>query len=321
MSSLKKEENTVSTYLEDSNLARNTSFHIQKGEILEKYPNSISPKEGQSLSEYIDDLLSYFPSKMIENGYIKECLEYLYTQKHHDYVNCTRELYPIVGKRKAVDPTKIERSIRHFINKEYFNIPNYLKTEILSAPEGVIPANFYFLCDIVEYIKSHYYGGQEISFTPEQEEYFLSHLKSEDDAFSIIEQAEMRKEVKHFLYDKLGHFSHKTTPAPQMLVDAIICFATSNINTIRDLYFCKEFRNKWEFGQGIEEYDRFCQKINNLRFSMENAYKSGKIDFEVYQQIFGDCKPHIGVKQYISKIADYLKEEGNIRSLKRSRSA
>ncbi len=321
MINIEKGENTVFNYPENSALANQASFCNQKDRILTEYPNSIFSKEGQSLSEYIDDLLSYFPSRMTENGYIKECLEYLCAQEHHDYVKCVDELYLVVGQKKAVDTAKIERSIRYFITAEYFNIPSHLKTEILSAPEEVIPANFYFLCDMVEYIKSHYYGEQEISFTPEQEECIIAKSKPGEDIFSIIEKAKMRKEVKHFLYDKLGHFTFQTTPAHQMIVDAIICFATSNINTVKDLYFCKEFREKWEFGEDEFEYARFNQKIINLRFTIETAYKYGKIDFAVYQQIFGDCEPHIGVKQYVSKIADYLREEEIIRSLKRSKSA
>lgn len=314
-----EQKEIVDKYLENPKLTKNASFCIQKDIILSKYNNNINlfPIKGQSLNEYIDYLLSYFPSRMTESGYLKECLEYLCACNHHDYVKCRGELYIVVGKRKAVNSKKIEHSIRHFISKEYLNIPNLIKREILSAPIGFTPANFYFFCDLVEFIKAHYYEEQEIPFTKEQEEYFLAHMDLQNDALFILNFAKMRKKVKHFLYENLGHFTFQTTPSQQMIVDMIIYFATTDIKTVDDLYKCKEFCEKWEFSEEAHEYDRFHQKIENLRFTIETAYKFGKINFDVYEQIFGNCNKITGVKKYVTGVANYLKDEEIIRCLKK----
>ncbi len=318
MTNFEKEKNTVSAYLADSDLARNASFWLQRDKILEKYPNSIFPKENQSLEDYIIYLLCYFPFKIPKKIYVEDCLLYLCQQKNHYMVNVTKELYPIIGKQHAKDQKQMERSIRTLLNKDFLNIPLKCRNDIFAITEDVIPSNANFLFNLVNYIKAHYYEAIDLSFTPEQQEYFLSHLKPEDDALSILVNAEMRKKIERFLYEKLGHFRGPASKSQQILVDLLLYYINNNLESLstKDVYNSHEFRDKWD----IHDYEWFPPKMTALAFTIEKAYKLGNIDSQVYREIFGDRECHRAVLQYIIQVGNYLKEQDFVRSLKNGKS-
>lgn len=300
------EETMVNVYLENPTLAKQVSFGLQKEEILKKYITGIFPKENQSLYEYVFYLIHRFPIDMLKSRYIEECLLYLYDQENHYLVSATKELYPEIAKKQSKKET-IERSLRYFINKEFLNISEDVRKEIFSTPEGNIPTNLFFLFNLTEYIKTHYYEHNEISFSNEQREYFLSHLKNEDNALYILARAELRKDIERFLYEKLGHFRYSTTNSQQILIDYIMLCLEEERAIERNELYTKEFKKKWQ----IYDFESFTYKMNSIAFTIEKAYKH--IDEEVYREIFGDCDLHRTAMQYSCKVAQYLKEQDFVR--------
>lgn len=306
-----QDKNIVDKYLTDSKISRQISYELQKDELRNKYPNSILEEKGESLFEYIYKLLHNFPEGIIKSRYLEEILMYLYEENNPYLMSCTKEIYPIIGKKHAKSANNVERSIRYFINKEFMNIRNQIKQEYFSVPEGMIPTNFYFLMNLVEYVKTHYFGENQIALTKEQEEYFLNNLPKENNALYILEKDQKRKMVEKFLYEQLGFFRYQASNSSFIFVDIILYCMENDICSLQEFYSNLDFIEKWQ----IWDCDSFAYKMHSLSFTIETAYKN--VNMEIYKQIFGDTSLHRALLNYILKVVHYLKEQEYTRSLKR----
>lgn len=302
------EKNKVNEYLEDSEKSKQVSFSIQREQIGQKHPNAILAEQNQSLEMYVSSLLNKLPYELTKTGYLAECLMYLCEQENHDLVSCTKELYSEIASLHQKKYTNIERSLRHFISEEFNNIPEDVRNECFSVPEGVIPSNFYFLSNLAEYIKTHYFYNNGISLTPEQQSYFLENLQSKDNAMNIIVNAERKREVEKFLYSKLGHFSRQTTVSNLMLTDLIMYYMDHPLPSIASIYENEELNKKWDF----YDYDSFTYKMRSISFTIATAFQF--VDLETYKQIFGDTELHRGFLNYLLRVCEYLKEQEYQRS-------
>lgn len=305
------EKKDIDNYLIDSTIAQQISFDIQKDIIKEKYPNAIFGKENQSLYEYVYTIISKLPFRlrMAKNGYLNEALMLLYEYENHYLASCTKEIYPTIGKNHAVNSNNVERSLRYFITKEFSNILQPIKKEYFSVPDGMIPTNFYFLSNLAEYIKTHYFGETKFNLTLAQQEYFLSHLKKEDNALYIVEQSQKRKEIENFLYEQLGFFRNQACFSAFMLTDMILYCIDNDIYSFQDFYENSYFHDKWQ----IYDYEDFRNKLNAIAFIIANAYKN--INPKIYEEIFGDIALHRALLKYILTVSGYLKEQEYTRCL------
>lgn len=173
----------------------------------------------------------------------------------------------------------------------------------------MIPTNFYFLVNLVEYAKTHYFSENRIFLTLEQEEYFMKNLSIENNAFYILEKAQKRKELENFLYEKLGFFRYQASVSSFMLVDMILYGMENAIYSIQEFYKNSDFINKWQ----IYDEDDFKYKMNSISFSITSAFKN--MNPEVYKAIFGDTSLHRALLKYIKSICTYLKEQEFTRNL------
>lgn len=304
------DKNLVDKYLTDSKISKQISYELQKDELRNKYPNSILEEEGETLFEYIYKLLHKLPFGIIKSRYLEEILIYLHKESNPYLVSCRKEIYPIIGKKHTKDAKSIEGSIRHFINKEFMNIHNHIKQEYFSVPEGMIPTNFYFLMNLEEYIKTHYFGDNQIALTKEQEEYFLNNLPKENNVLYIFEQNQKRKLIEKFLYEQLGFFRYQASNSSFIFVDIILYCMENDVCSLQEFYSNLDFIEKWQ----IWDYESFVSKCCSLSFTIETAYKNANM--EVYKQIFGDTSLHRALLNYILKVVQYLKEQEYTRSLK-----
>lgn len=304
------EKSKLNKYLENPETAKQISFSIQREEILKKHPNAFFAEQNQSLFEYIYYILHNLPFGLIKSRYVEECLMYLYEQENPYLVSCTKELYPEIAKKHpGKNENGVERSIRHFIGKEFPNIREHIKNEYFSVPEGFIPTNSYFIFDLIEYVKTHYFYDDGIFLTKEQQDYFLENLKQKDNAMNIIETAEKKKEIQKFLYEKLGHFKYCANVSAYILIDLIMFYMEHPFDTKECIYDNVELYEKWDF----YDYNSFTYKMNSISFAIDKAFPN--VDLETYKQIFGDIERHRGLLQYISQVCNYLKEQEYQRSL------
>ncbi len=293
-----KEKEKIQKWLKDQIVANNLSFALQKEEIVKKYPEAFFAEENQTLSGYIEHLLENFPKAMIESKYILDSLEYLYQQENHYLISPTKELYPIIAKKHATNPIKIERSIRYFITKYFLTVDERFKTECFSIPEREIPTNFLFLINLVDYIKANYYTYSSVTLPEEQKKYFFSHLKQENNAMHKIQQAKLKLEIERFLIENLGHFKYQASTSQFLLIDLILYCMENYPTSIQEFYEEKEINQKWK----LDNQKYFSHKMNGLSFLITNAHPF--INPEVYQKIFGDTTLHRRPFEYIIMVSD-----------------
>lgn len=306
------DKNIVDKYLNDAKISKQISYNLQKEELKNMYPNSIFQENGETLFEYIYKLLHNLPFGIIKSRYLEEILMYLYEKDNPYLVSCTKEIYPVIGKKHAIDANKIERSIRYYINKEFMNIKNHIKQEYFSIPEGVIPTNFYFLMNLEEYVKTHFFGENQVILTKEQEEYFFNNLPKENNVLYILERDQKRKVIERFLYEQLGFFRYQASNSSFIFVDIILYYLENDINSLKELYKNSSFIEKWQ----IYDHEDFNNMLLVLPHTIITTYKN--VNMEVYKQIFDDTSLHRALLKYILKVVGYLKEQEYTRSLNKT---
>lgn len=298
--------------------AINLSFKLQKNEIFKKYPNAIFSNENEKLDEYIDRLLGLYFSYIIDDKnksfnareYIKEGLLYLLDSDNPYFISPTKQLYPFIANKFDTNEKRIERSIRYNLNNDSTEYKKELGYEILGLPKDFNPTNFYFMVNVVNYIKTHYIHliDIDIDFSSIKKDEFPFSIPEQYDICNIIDKFEQRKIIQHFLYLYLGHFRHMTSISQQLIIDIIIyCLNNSctfsNPNNIKSFNMNKVIsaNNIWE----LNDLNAINYKLRALDFTNKNAWINR--DKSVSEEIFGSDDEAPSVKVYVLKVADYIK--------------
>ena len=135
-----------------------------RSSLSETLPSRSREERNQALKEDPDELLSEITEIFHKIGatpnvtgyhYAKDGIRIMF-QNPNNYLSITKEVYPEVAKKYRTTPSRVERSIRHMIEKTWNQgsieeIDHIFGSTV--APEKGRPTNSEFMAGICEYIK------------------------------------------------------------------------------------------------------------------------------------------------------------------------